>query len=314
MIPNNNTSVLPFHTALEQQSHRRSYAYGAIYPIYVPQNMLVPFQIVRNTRTNTAISSVLLYDTNDTFIEDITQQMVEAGLMVKRYASYGYDVIIFPAIVPMSCLDMVGQYFIRVYDGVNRFYSDVFTVVDNIDDYLKIQWYCEEDVYYKGGVIHYTEPKFINTLYLDTQLGKPEYPFTEESEERDGLLFPVKMYTEKTYKFTALASEPMCDCMRLIRMADYVQITDPYGNKYDADQFLCTPSWQTQGDVASVECEFQTATIFKNIGRGVRILDNGDFNIDFNNDYSVRYWIMCELYISTTDNLYLIYYLVCLFL
>ena len=287
MIPNNNTSVLPFYTSAEQQSHRRSYAYGAIYPIYVPQNMLVPFQIVRKTRNSTTISSVRLYKADGTYLEDITTPMVEAGLMVKRYATYGYDVIIFPAIVPMAVLDEVGQYYIRVYDGANYFYSDVFTVVDKIDNYLKIQWYCEDDVYYKGGLIVYKAPKFINTLYLETQLGKPEYPFTEESEERDGLLFPVKMFTEKTYKFTALASEAMCDCMRLIRMADYVQITDPYGNKYDADQFLCTPTWQTQGDLASVECEFQTATIFKNIGRGVKILNNGDFNIDFNNDYLI---------------------------
>lgn len=289
MIPNNNTSVLPFHTSLEQQSHRRSYAYGAIYPIYVPQNMLVPFQIVRATRSNVNIRNVLLYRSDGSYVGDITQPMLEAGLHIKRYSSYGYDVVIFPAIVPMNVLGEIGQYYIRIWDDANSnvWFSDIFTVVENIDDYLKIQWYCEEDMYYKGGVISYKEPKWINTLYLETQLGKPEYPFTEESEERDGLLFPIKMYTEKTYKFTALASEPMCDCMRLIRMADYVQITDPYGNKYDADQFLCTPTWQTQGDVASVECEFQTATIFKNIGRGVRILNNGDFNIDFNNDYLI---------------------------
>lgn len=249
--------------------------------------MLVPFQIVRATRSNVTFRDVVLYKADGTGAVNITGQMQEAGLMIKRYASYGYDVILFPAIVPMNALNDIGQYYIRVRDQYAAYYSDVFTVVSNIDDYLKIQWYCEEDVYYRGGVIHYAGPKFINTLYLETQLGKPEYPFTEESEERDGLLFPIKMYTEKTYRFTALASEPMCDCMRLIRMADYVQITDPYGNKYDADQFLCTPTWQTQGDLASVECEFQTATIFKNIGRGVRILNNGDFNIDFNNDYLI---------------------------
>ena len=249
--------------------------------------MLVPFQIVRPTRSNLTFRDIYLCKSEGTIVADIKQQMIDAGLMIKRYTSYGYDTIIFPAIVPMNALNEIGQYYIRLRDQYSAYYSDMFTVVSDISDYLKIQWYCEEDMYYKGGVITYKDPKFINTLYLETQLGKPEYPFTEESEERDGLLFPIKMYTEKTYKFTALASEAMCDCMRLIRMADYVQITDPYGNKYDADQFLCTPSWQTQGDLASVECEFQTATIFKNIGRGVKILNNGDFNIDFNNDYLI---------------------------
>lgn len=287
MIPNNNISVLPFVTSLEQQSHRRSYAYGAIYPIYVPKNMLLPFQIVRPTHSITTIYEVYLFKADGTNVGSIKQEMLDAGLMVKRYQSYGYDVIIFPAIVPMNALSDIGQYFIRLADSTGYYYSDVFTVVDDITSYLKIRWYNEEDVYYRGGLICYKNPKFINTLYLDTQLGKPEYPFTEESEERDGLLFPIKMFTEKTYKFTCLASEAMCDAMRLIRMADYVQVTDGYGNQYEADQFLFTPSWQTQGDLAQVECEFQTATVFKNIGRGVKILNNGDFNSDYSDDYLI---------------------------
>lgn len=249
--------------------------------------MFVPFQICRATRAN-AVSWVRLYKADGTLLETITQQMRDAGLLIKRYQSYGYDTIIFPAIVPMQTFTQIGQYYIALSDGVETWYSDIFTVVDNISDYLMIRWYCEEDMYYRGGVITYTEPKFINTLYLNTQLGKPEYPFTEESEERDGLLFPTKQYTEKTYKFSCLASEAMCDVMRLIRMADYIQVTDPYGNQYDADQFLFTPTWQEQGNLASVEGEFQTATIFKNIGRGVRaFVSNGDFNIDFNNDYLI---------------------------
>ena len=281
MIPSNNTSVIPFVGALEEQSHRRSYAYGDIYPIYVP------FQICRTTRAD-AVSWVRLYRADGTLVQTITQQMMEAGLLIKRYEDYGYDTIIFPAVVPMQVMQQIGQYYIALSDGVETWYSDIFTVVDNIGDYLMIRWYCEEDMYYRGGVITYAEPKFINTLYLNTQLGKPEYPFTEESEERDGLLFPTKQYTEKTYKFTCLASEAMCDVMRLIRMADYIQVTDPYGNQYSADQFLFTPTWQEQGNLASVEGEFQTATIFKNIGRGVRIAaDNGDFNIDYNNDYLI---------------------------
>ena len=276
MIPNNNTSVIPFVGALDEQSHRRSYAYGDIYPIYVPQNVFVPFQICRQTRAN-AVSWVRLYKADGTLVQTITQQMTEAGLYIKQYAEYGYDTIIFPAIVPMQVMSDIGQYYISLSDGVETWYSDIFTVVDNIGDYLVIKWYCEEDMYYRGGVITYQQPKFINTLYLNTQLGKP-----------DGLLFPTKQYTEKTYKFTCLASEAMCDVMRLIRMADYIQVTDPYGNQYDVDQFLFTPTWQEQGNLASVECEFQTATIFKNIGRGVKVIYGaGDFNIDFNNDYLI---------------------------
>jgi hypothetical protein len=102
---------------------------------------------------------------------------------------------------------------------------------------------------------------------LNTQLGKPEYGFEEEGEKRDGLFFPSKMISEKTYKFSFLANEPLCDVMRLARMADHVKVTDRYGGVYVCDTFLMTPKWETQGNVASVEVEFQTNLVAKRIGR-----------------------------------------------
>jgi hypothetical protein len=50
-------------------------------------------------------------------------------------------------------------------------------------------------------------------------------------------------------------------------MADHIKITDRYGNVYTADMFLMTPKWETQGNIASVEAEFQTSIIAKRIGR-----------------------------------------------
>ena len=45
------------------------------------------------------------------------------------------------------------------------------------------------------------------------------------------------------------------------------------------------PKWEDQGDLASVECEFETDTIIANIGGYAPELAGGDFNDDFNNDY-----------------------------
>ena len=122
-------------------------------------------------------------------------------------------------------------------------------------------------------------------MYLCTELGKPEYQFEEEGENRDGYFFPEKQISEKTYRAMCLAPEYLCDVMRFIRMADYVVITDKYGRSYDCDTFLITPKWQTQGDLASVEIEFETATVVKKIGRGYTITNKGDYNNDFNNDF-----------------------------
>ena len=84
--------------------------------------------------------------------------------------------------------------------------------------------------------------------------------------------------------FKFLASEYLLDVMRFIRMADYATI-QYQGQTYNLDTFLITPEWEDNGDVASVEAEFDTATVAKKIGRGYIVSNKGDFNNDFNNDF-----------------------------
>ena len=57
---NNNLSVLPFYTAIDEQNHRRSYAYGEIYPLYVPLGYVPTFQIVID-HTEATISAARLF-------------------------------------------------------------------------------------------------------------------------------------------------------------------------------------------------------------------------------------------------------------
>lgn len=285
MTQNNNLSVLPFYTDINQQNHRLSYAFGAIYPLFAPANFLLPFQIMRATRGN-AISRVRLYDKNGALVQDITQYMKDVGLQIVRFSNLGYDVIVFPANLPLPINQFDGVYYLTLSDGVQTWYSEMFTVVQDVKPYLKIEWWDAENFVFDSGQIVYQNPAFKNVLYLNTELGKPEYQFNEEVETRDGYFFPEKQISEKTYKCTTLAPEYLCDVMRFIRMADYVRITDKYGRIYNADSFLITPKWQTQGDLASVEIEFETNTVAKKIGRAVIIRNKGDFNVDYNNDFN----------------------------
>ena len=285
MIQNNNISVLPFYTSIDEQNHRKSYAYGKIYPLFAPADMLLPFQIIRNTRAND-VTSVVLYDKTGKQVADITTNMKETGLQIVRFQTLGYDVILYPSILPMPLNQLDGIYYISVSDGVQTWYSEMFTVVQDVSAYLKIQWWDVENLVFDAGQIVYTEPNYKNTLYLCTELGKPEYEFEEDGEERDGYFFPEKQISVKTYKCTILAPEYLCDVMRFIRMADYIHITDKYGREYDCDTFLITPKWETQGDLASVEIEFKTNTVVKKIGRGYILGNKGDFNEDFNTDFN----------------------------
>ena len=291
MIQNNNLSVLPFYTALDQQNHRQSYAYGETYALYSPSGYLLPFQIITTHSTSAfSVTDAIVYTLGGTQVASIGQYLVDGGLQRVAFATDGYDIIIYPSFVPMGVGLPEGQYYVRLRTSVGTWYSEVFTVIPYTTPFLKIEWWSDSDLVADAWRIAYSFNgiQFKNRMYLCTELGKPDYEFEEEGEDRDGFFFPEKLVSEKTYRFTFLASEFLCDVMRFIRMADYIIITDKYGRTYQCDTFLMTPKWQTQGDLASVEVEFQTDTVAKTIGRAAPPRGGlGDYNGDYNDDYDI---------------------------
>lgn len=280
---NNNFSPWPWYSDIEYQNHRKSYAYGNIYPLYCPADMLLPFQVIRPHRDN-AVPVVKMFTVNGEFVMDVTY-MGEAGLTVVPFADRGIDVLLFPGDVLMPTNMPIGQYYFVMSDGLQTWYSEVVTIVHDITPYMQVRWYNTFNLWFDAGVIVYEERSYKNTLYFCAELGKPEYPFEEEGETMDGYFFAEKQISEKTYRTSVLAPEYLCDVMRLIRMADYVEVMDKYGRLYSCDTFMITPEWQTQGDLAAVEVEFQTDTVVKKIPyyRG-----EGDFNGDFNEDFKIK--------------------------
>ncbi len=282
MVPNNNLSVLPWYTSIEQQNARKWWVYGRIYPLFTPAMFLLPFQVMRTHRPDTPITSFEIYKSNGELLGDYTGQ-IGRHITIKELADY--DVIVYTGQIPFTPAFNNGQYYAVMSDGNDIWYSEVFTVVNDIEPYLKIEWWDTEDFVMDAGMIVYREPNFKNVLYLDSDLAKPEYTFEEEGETRDGYFFPIKQISEKHYRFKFFASEYLLDVMRFIRMADYARIIY-HGQKYELDTFLITPEWEDNGDVASVEAEFNTATVAKKIGRGYIVPTGGDFNNDYNNDFN----------------------------
>ena len=73
----------------------------------------------------------------------------------------------------------------------------MFTVVSGgMDGYLRVQWWDDENLYYEGGHVQYSD-QYKNVVYLCTELGKPEYQFEEDGETRDGFFFPGKAIERK---------------------------------------------------------------------------------------------------------------------
>lgn len=290
MIPNNNLSVLPWYTSLDQQNARKWWVYNKIYPLFVQAGYLLPFQVmIPHTAGDLSLSHFKIYTAEGTLVNEYNTNIENGGLVKLDFESLGYDVIVFPGITPVFASFQNGQYYAVMEVNSLTLYSEIFTVVNDIQPYLKIEWWDEDDLVMDAGriVYKYEGVQFKNTLYLMADVAKPEYTFEEEGESRDGYFYPSKMISAKRFRFDFLASEYLLDVMRFICMSDHIQITRG-SDSYSADTFLLTPTWEGNGDVAGVEAEFTTATVAKKIGvgylRALRGDFNDDFNVDFNND------------------------------
>lgn len=288
MTPNNNLSILPFYSDLMYQDHRKETAYGEIYKLYSPNSKLLSFQIIRDHVASTPVSSVLLQkvkgDGNpDGALIDITAHVIASGLEVEYFASDGYDIIKYPSTFLFGTYTMgLGQYYVVLSDGINTWYSDIFTITNHPEKLIRLTYKNYSNLGLKRGHIDYSDG-FLNTCYLDAKIGKPRYPFEEEAKKRDGYTFIEKQISEKRYVFEFSAPEYLCDALRVVRMHDIIRIF--YENEvYEVETIFIEPRWQAQGNIAIVTVEFGTGTIVKKTGGGYA-LNGGDFNNDFNDDF-----------------------------
>lgn len=280
---NNNISPLPFYDDISLQNHRKDYAFGQIYPLVIHRNILLPFQFC--VSSGTGVKSVWLRDENDNFVADITQEMLENGLSFKSYS--GFKLVKYPGTLPINSIKQEGRYCIsmRVNNGP-LLYSDIFTVYNRVDDYLELEYTNSYNFELKNGIIDFSD-NFKFKCYLPAQIGKPEYDFEEEATERMGYTFIESQVSKKLYKFTFLAPEYLCDALRIVRLCNDKQIKSK-GQVYDLTTFNMKPEWEEQGDLAAVECEFETDTVISNIGGYEPELLGGDFNNDYNNDFDIQ--------------------------
>lgn len=281
LLVNNNISPLPFYDNIAMQNHRKDYAFGQVYPLITYKNMLLPFQVV--IPKGSAINYVRLFDFNtDSFI-DITASMKENGLAIKSYEDF--KVLKYPGNLPIVELKQEGLYYLAIsINDLGLLYSDVFTSTNNINDYLLIEYYNHYNFELKNGIVDFSD-NFKFRCYLNTQIGRPEYKFEEEATERMGYTFIESQVSKKVYKFTFVAPEYLCDALRIVRLCENKQIVSKL-QTYDLITFNMEPKWEDQGDLASVECEFETDNIIVNIGDYK--LAGGDFNNDFNQDFKIK--------------------------
>lgn len=283
MNRNSNLSPLPWYETIEEQGFRKHWAYGKVWPLIAHRDYLLPFQIVFPDTPSGTKFFIHQVESGRSF--EITAAMSRA-MYDTEVADY--IVGVFPAAyeIDWSVLGVdfnndfdesfggedhtsIGRYYLSMeytLDGETKtMYSEVMTLVDDLSCFLKLEWFSYDNLAYNGGEIVYTYAfshlHYANYLYIKADIAMPDYTFEEEGEERDGFFFATKQTSEKTYRFSFLTTEEICDALRIVGLSDVVSITDQWGRRYLCDKFSMTPEWQQQGYLAAVNCEFQTDTV-----------------------------------------------------
>jgi len=262
----NDTSLVWYDYPVRQERYKW-WAFGDVQPIVASEKQLPPFQIVRPTLMSAPITSfkVIRVPSND--IVDISLNILAAGLTIK--VESGFDVVYYPASVQIDNDDLTpGYYYAVMSDGTNTWYSEVFCIVADLSEYVKVEYWHGENFTTGDGFIKYLFP-FKNRLFFRTDIGKPSYQYQEEVSERNGRKFMLKQTSWKQYGFDVLIPEVVVDVLRLIPLHDFVEVTYA-GITYSVDEFFPPdPQWQEQGHIAAVTLEFTTGTVNVVNGRGL---------------------------------------------
>ena len=279
-----NSGVLSFLEAEKFLIHNRAYSYGQILPLVEEVGVVPPFQFSRAlTETGFQNPTLIRYSDGTEYSAQIP--MLLTGLTGETVATVGneigYILIVYPgsAALPITGLTE-GVYSLRFEaDNANLFYSEYFSWVQGLhyrNDFVKVEWWHNEDVTFSGGKIQYTFP-YKNRVWLQSDIGKPDYPVIEKVVNRDGVDFALQTISYKLHKFQFLATEHMLDSMYLIRAHDSKVVTHmgKIIGEGDFDKiysFLLTPEWQEQGDIAVVDVEFRTNKVVIVNGRDYETL------------------------------------------
>ena len=154
--------ILPFYDATSKQRHRREYRMNDRFSVddwIAPQNLLLPFQILRNNRIN-AITEFALYGVDDTLEYNLLLVVPSGQMVIKTVYKDGvpYNEIIYFAQKDLTIDISCGQYYYKVSDGIQTWYSEIFTVkaFDGVKD--------ETDIITAGDLTGVSAPDPISIL------------------------------------------------------------------------------------------------------------------------------------------------------
>ena len=249
--------MLKWYDSLAEQEYRKPYAFDNVPTLPIEMNQIPPFQLIRS-RTGAAITRFELVAFKTGTTTDVLSELTTNGLAVLQPAGKAYDIIYYPSTVRIATpIFDQGGYYAVMSDGVNTWYSDVFTMTPYLGGHIKLVWCHNRDFEFTGGHIQYTTSGFgngyKNYLWIDTYIVKPQYEYEREVKTRDGIVMPVRQIRKKVYRFEYIGPESIIDALSVIELHDVKMVIDQNGQNFEAIEFeMSDPEWFAQGNQAAV--------------------------------------------------------------
>lgn len=207
-----NLLALPFYASRASQLHRsRCREYGT--QLVAPPNRFLPF-LVAKPATGQGLDCVIVFNADT---DTIVTTILPASVAVSVYTDGTTDYYIYYGSLVTGLALACGRYFL----DVKGYFSEVFTVVDNADSLLKIEWKNSADI---AGLPY--SLGFMQRLYLDAAVSTPSYPYREEGEkDGSGEFVALSRTLTKTWNFdTRLLPEFLLDVLQSLTLHDAVTI------------------------------------------------------------------------------------------
>jgi hypothetical protein len=250
--------MIPFNIYTRKQDQtrfKRHCKYQKPFELVNRNNRFLPFIIKRSTHSN-QIKSWRVYDLNDNLKYVINPASTSYEIFTNGSVQY---LVYYGAQISGLTMDC-GEYYLKISDNVTTWYSEVFTVKDfnaSTNPYHILEWKHLHDL---GDIIYQTG--YINRLFLNIELGEPEYEIEEEVlKDINGNEVETLVRTRKVYK-TVIPELPeyIVDSLSLtLQGASEITITLPenVGTISNIKQARVESTWVNDGCAANVQITFK---------------------------------------------------------
>lgn len=257
------------------QHRNKWYEYDHYQPVTTYTNQLPPFQVPMDS-AQTAIISFQLVNVEDNQFIQIRNEMEAAGLRTESYAATddypAHKLVIWPSTAKIPGTYKQGVYYAIMKTATQTWYSEHFVMRDYIgDDFIYLEWVHGEKYGLYPQVGHFIDysKNYKNFLWIKCDIGKPQYFYEEEYDDRDVFPYPIHQGKYKLNQFSIIVSEYYLDILSEIPLHDCVRIIHQ-DHTYEVDQFIMNqPNWFDQGAKAEVVLQFRYNTVTIVSGRGV---------------------------------------------